>query len=114
MDVHHFNVPCQPDVIVPEVSDDLVSEGDSETDGKEPVHVQNDVDLIRVPQMLWEDLASLKWAIWEENVNQILVEQEMEEAKANMVDPDVVLYIEAPALHFKNASTWEGIAVANP
>lgn len=32
---------CPPDDVVPEASDDLVSEGDNETNSKESVHAQS-------------------------------------------------------------------------
>lgn len=49
MDLHHYGVSFLPDDIILKASNNLVSEGDSETDCKEPAHAQSSVYLNRVP-----------------------------------------------------------------
>lgn len=41
------------------------------------------------------------------------MEEELEEAEANVVDPNFIAYIEAPAWEFDNASKWTGVVGAN-
>lgn len=61
-----------------------------------------------------EDDPTPEQGVREESASRILSEQEMEEADANTVDPEVISYMEAPAHEFKKVSTWAGIAVATP
>lgn len=56
MDVHHSDASCPPNGVVAEMLVHQKSNGDSETDGEEPVLAQSDANLNRVPQLLGQDL----------------------------------------------------------
>lgn len=89
------------------ILEDVISKDDIGTYYEELVYSHIEVDLDIGLQMLGEDLTSLKWSLRKENFNLILIEQEMEVAKANAVDINVVSYMEAT---FENKFTWEGMS----
>lgn len=83
MEIHHFDVFYPLNDVVAEESDNCLSDGDSETNGQEPIHAHTKFDLNSVPQMLEEDLTSFKPTAEQENVSHILTEQETKEIDAN-------------------------------
>lgn len=56
MDIHHSDVSYPPNNILAEALDDPVGDGNSDTNGAEPVHDQSEVNLNNVLHMLGEDL----------------------------------------------------------
>lgn len=83
----------------------MMTEDGGEVDGEEPVNFQSQVDINKVPHMLGGDCTPLVRVVGEENFNRMLTEQEMHKAESNIVDPDAISYIKAPASKFENTST---------
>lgn len=65
-------------------------------DGDEPEVAPCKVQLNRVPRMLGDDHILFQRAVTQENVHQRLNEEEIEEAEAKAVDPNSIVYMEAP------------------
>lgn len=113
MDIHHSDAFWSPDDMIPEASDDLVTDGDSATDNEEPVHVQSVVYLNRVPKCLggsYTIQTSDRRGEHQKNID----EQDGWDWVRTSVDPDAISYIEALASEFENVPTWAGITMADP
>lgn len=55
--------------------------------------------------MFREDLTSFKQVVAQDTANRGIIEEEMEQAEANIVDQDFITFMEAPATESKHTST---------